>query len=110
MKLFVTEKQVNDHGHCYSTEEFDNVKETLKITHPDQKVNLMEVLKAVGIKDTVWILNTQKYIDICEFLADVASLTLPIWRQKYPSDRRPQRCISMIYKYKVGLGWQLRKS
>lgn len=107
MKLYTTINKVKAKGVCYTDAEAENywnrLKKQLNIESENQPVNIADALPIVGIEDCVWALRTQRYKDICLFLADVVDMVLPIYMREYPSDRRPQRCISLIRRYAVGL-------
>lgn len=68
----------------------------------DKEVSILEILNTVGLKDTLWLLRTQKYEDVCLILADIAESVLWIWEKRYPEDKRPRECIEGIRKWEKG--------
>ena len=103
MKLYTTVKALEEKNACYDDKRWKDFMTKMNITSEDQPFDISSCLKVTGIKDCVWALCTQDSKDIARFNADVASLVLPIYQKRYPSDKRVRHCISLTYKYAVGL-------
>ena len=65
----------------------------------DEPVSFKYILESNGIQDAVWCLRVLGYKEVCLFCADVAELTLPIFEEKYPDDKRPREAIEGVRKF-----------
>lgn len=63
----------------------------------DKEIDLRDILKSNGIKDTVWVLTCVEIIknkeNIILFCADVVESALPILEEQHPKEKRPRKAI-----------------
>lgn len=78
------------------------LKSLNKTSADGELLELMDILKILGIEDAVWCLRCFGYKEYCLFLADIAESVLPIFEDKYPNDNRPRLTIQAIRDYHAG--------
>jgi hypothetical protein len=98
-----TLNEIKSHSPC--EEGWDKALEIAKaggISH-GQEIDLLDILDAVGVSDTLWVIfNINPHDDFKLLLCDFAKHVLPIYENKYPGDGRVRDCISVTRDYIKG--------
>ena len=101
-----TLREILNHEPCGRSENstigYKRLTRFLGTDKPETVVTFKQILESNGIRDAVWALRTQKYLDYCLFLADMAESVLSFYEKRYPRNHRPRACIDGIRDYKSG--------
>ncbi len=81
----------------YDTFSWEKLLISLNKTPADNEpLDFIIIHEAIGIKEAIWCLRTQKYRSYCLFLADIAELILPVFEIEYPNIKEPRQTIKAI--------------